>query len=443
MLPVITPSESARLDQVSPIGVDVLMDRAGRAVAQAAVKMGMAYGKTAVVLAGPGNNGGDGYVAARYLAERGVGVKVFALSEPRTDAARAAAARIRATPIASPIVCDLIIDALFGGSFRPGTDPVVDEWKQGGPRVLSVDIPSGVDPLTGEVIDAAFRAERTVTFGALKTGHLLRDGPSHTGSIEIADIGLPSVQPSMYLTEEIDAPLPTRHRTAHKWSAGSVLVVGGAPGMTGAAVMAARAALHFGAGAVGLAVPESATTVAAAAAPELLHHRLDDLPDRYGTLVIGPGLGFDHDEIAGKLIESWTGPVVVDADALRLVDPRPNLVITPHAGEFERMGGSEPGPENAISLAAKLGAVVVLKGNPTVVAGAGLPWLVNTGGPELATIGTGDVLAGMIGALLAQGLHPDIAARSAAFWHGRAGAQLASRATVTAAALIEEIGRIR
>jgi NAD(P)H-hydrate epimerase len=443
VLPVITPDEASRLDRGSEVPIDVLMDRAGRAVALAAVRMGMGYGCRVSVLAGPGNNGGDGYVAAHYLRQRGVAVKVFALGDPRTDVARAAAARIRATPMAGPIDSDLVIDALFGGGWRAGIEPEVEKWIEARPRVLSVDIPTGVDPLTGVAVDAAFRAERTVTFGALKSGHLLGDGPDYAGTIEVADIGLPEPRPAMYLTEDIDAPVPARARMAHKWSAGSVLVVGGAPGTIGAALMAARAALHFGAGAVGLAVPESAAAVAGTAAPELLHHRLDDLPDRYRTLVIGPGLGFDHDELARKLIESWRGSVVVDADALRLVAARPQLVITPHAGEISRMGGGEPTAENASALAASLGAVVVLKGTPTVIAGGDLPWLVNSGGPELATIGTGDVLAGMIGALLAQGLEPAVAARSAAYWHGRAGNELAKRETVTAPGLITEIGRLR
>jgi hydroxyethylthiazole kinase-like uncharacterized protein yjeF len=214
--------------------------------------------------------------------------------------------------------------------------------------------------------------------------------------------------------------------------------------MTGAAVMAARAALHFGAGAVGLAVPDDAAQVAAAVAPELLHHRLDAVPKRYQVLVIGPGLGRDHDDLASELIATWSGPVVVDADALSLVtEPDPKLVLTPHAGEFQRLGGGEPTPENAAALAQKLDAIVLLKGNPTLVADGGPPWIVNTGGPELATIGTGDVLAGMLGALLAQGLEPAVAARTAAFWHGTAGARLGLRTNVTALGLIEEIGRMR
>lgn len=447
MLPVITPAEAARLDQASPVGVDLLMDRAGRAVARAAVAMGMAYGKKAVVLAGPGNNGGDGYVVARLLKERGVGVRVQALAPPRRAAAqrarqRAIEAGVNTGDLSEPEPVDLVIDALFGGGFRPHS--AVTAWIESGQRVLAVDIPSGLDPLTGRVAAAAFKAERTVTFGAYKVGHLLNEGPDLSGLVEVADIGLPSPDPAMYLVEESDASLPERSRRAHKWSAGSVLVVGGEVGMTGAAVMAGRAALQFGAGAVGLAVPDSAAGVAAANAPDLLHHRLEELPDRYRVLVIGPGLGHEHDDLASKLIATWSGPVVVDADALSLVcESDPKLVLTPHAGEFERLGGGEPSPENALALARRLEATVLLKGNPTVVAAAGQPWIVNTGGPELATIGTGDVLAGMIGALLAQGLEPAVAARTAAFWHGRAGAQLAARTTITAPALIEEVGRLR
>ncbi|HJQ95532.1 MAG TPA: NAD(P)H-hydrate dehydratase [Acidimicrobiia bacterium] len=460
MLPVITPAEAARLDQASAVGIDVLMERAGRAVAQAAVGMGATYGKRVVVLAGPGNNGGDGYVAARHLRERGVGVRVRALSGPKTDAAvlardRAAATGVIIEDLIDAEAFDVVIDALFGGGFRPGTDPAVEAWIHSGQRVLAVDIPSGVDPLTGKVVDGAFRAERTVTFGAHKVGHLLNQGPDYSGSVEVADIGLPRPDPAMYLTERSDVPIPRRNRTTHKWSAGSVLVVGGAVGMTGAAVMAGRAALHFGAGAVGLAVPEAAAQVAAATAPELLHHHLDEIPERYQVLVIGPGLGRDHDDLATKLIATWRGPVVVDADALSLVtgaksvpgasdgETGREVVFTPHAGEFERMGGGEPSSENASALALRLGAIVLLKGNPTIVAGSGTPSIINSGGPELATIGTGDVLAGMLGALLGQGLEPAVAARTAAFWHGTAGARLGRRTTVTAWGLIEEIGSIR
>jgi hydroxyethylthiazole kinase-like uncharacterized protein yjeF len=224
--------------------------------------------------------------------------------------------------------------------------------------------------------------------------------------------------------------------------------------MTGAAVIAGKAALGFGAGAVGLAVPEEAAGVAAAAAPELLHYSIDDLPKRYDVLVIGPGFGTVRADLAAKILSTWEGPMVIDADALaaiasdRVVAPqvtgnRRGIVITPHAGEFERLTGEPPTYLGARELAARIDAVVLLKGNPTFVTDGDVPWLVNTGGPELATIGTGDVLAGMTAALLATGHDPVAAARAAAFWHGRAGAALANTRVVTALRLVEEIGVTR
>jgi hydroxyethylthiazole kinase-like uncharacterized protein yjeF len=344
-----------------------------------------------------------------------------------------------------PIQADLLIDGLFGGGFRSGLPPAIEKWARSESRVLAVDVPSGLDPDTGEADDVTFRAERTVTFDYLKTGHLLNDGPDFSGIVSVAPIGLGAAEPAMFLTEALDAILPQRSRRVHKWSAGSVLVIGGSLGMTGAATMAGKAALAFGAGAVGVAVPEESTATATAQAPELLHFRLDSLPERFDTLVIGPGLGHEHDDLARKLVESWDGPVVVDADALTSVSERHRgrLVLTPHAGEFARMTASAATPAGAAELAQALGAVVVLKGNPTIVTDGALPWIVNSGGAELATIGTGDVLAGMTGALLAAGLEPLTAARSAAYWHGVAGASLARVGTVTSLGLITEVGRWR
>ncbi len=459
MRPIITPSEAARLDKESTVLIDLLMERAGRAVALAAVGMGASYGTKVTVLAGPGNNGGDGYVAARLLCERGVGVEILALAEPATDPARSAWFRARAAGIpifalGSPHRTDLIIDALFGGGFRSGVPGAVIDWIGAANSLLAVDVPTGLDPASGVIAEKAFHATRTVTFHALKVGHMIGSGPDVCGVVTVADIGLEGGDPELLLTEEADAPRPSRSRSAHKWSAGSVLVVGGAPGMTGAAVMAAKAALGFGAGAVGLAVPAEAAGVAAAAAPELLHYSIDDLPQRYDVLVIGPGLGIERAGFAAKILSTWEGPMVIDADALAAIAPdrvaghrakghRSRMVITPHAGEFERLTGRSPSYSEARELATRIGATVLLKGNPTFVTDGGVPWLVNTGGPELATIGTGDVLAGMTAALLAGGHDPLVAARSAAYWHGRAGADLAMTRVVTAPRLVEEIGVIR
>lgn len=459
MRPIIAPSEAARLDKNSTVPIDTLMERAGRAVALAAVEMGSGYGTRVTVLAGPGNNGGDGYVAARLLRERGVGVEVLALAEPTTDPARTARSRARAagasiSSFRSPHHTDLVIDAVFGGGLRSGLPTAVTEWIDAAPTVLAVDVPTGLDPLSGEISGKAFQATRTVTFHALKVGHMVGSGPDVCGLVTVADIGLEGGDAELLLTEEADATRQSRARSAHKWSAGSVLVVGGAPGMTGAAVLAGKAALNFGAGAVGLAVPEGAQSVAAAAAPELLHYSIEDLPHRYDVLLIGPGLGSERTDLAAKILSAWEGPMVIDADALAAITPdrvaapqlaghRRGVVVTPHAGEFEKLTGKTPSYAEARRLAAQIHATVLLKGNPTFVTDGEVPWVINTGGPELATIGTGDVLAGMTAALLAGGHDPVQAARSAAYWHGRAGADLARTRVVTALGLVEEIGAIR
>lgn len=453
MQPVITPAEAVRLDQEASDPIEVLMDRAGRAVAATAVRMGTGYGSRVAVLAGPGNNGGDGLVAARYLRRRGVGVRVHTLDEPRTEPAREAQRRarvegVRFQSLAAVGEVDLVIDSLFGGGFRQGLPPELKPWLEHQAPVLAVDVPSGLDPGTGEVVDECFTATRTVTFHALKTGHVLGQGPDRCGKIEVADIGLTGGNPEYLVVEAIDAPLPARPRTAHKWSAGSVLVIGGAPGMVGAAILAARSALYFGAGAVGLAVPAESSPAATAAAPELLHFPLDQLPERFQVLVVGPGLGNDHHDLVRRLLVEWRGPVVVDADALTALEPTEQgragpWVMTPHQGEFRRLVGIEPTPEVAANLATTTGAVVLLKGNPTWVTDGSTPWLVTSGGPELATIGTGDVLAGMVAALLAAGLPASTAGRSAAFWHGVAAADLATNQTVTADTLSRHIGKFR
>lgn len=429
------------------------MDRAGRAVAGTAVALGATYGSRVSVLVGPGNNGGDGLVAARYLRRRGIGVRVHTFGEPKTQPAKDAHRRaqvegVRFDSVGVTGAVDLIIDALFGGGFRQGLPPEVKPWLEHPAPVLAVDVPSGLDPGTGLVVDECFTARRTLTFHALKTGHLLGQGPDRCGEVDVADIGLLGGAPSFFVVEAADAPLPQRPRTAHKWSTGSVLVVGGAPGMLGAAVLAGRAALHFGAGAVGLAVPPESSTAAAAAAPELLQYQINSLPERFQVLLIGPGLGEAHGELVRRLLAEWRGPVVVDADALAVIDPsKPArsgpLVATPHHGEFRRLTGEDPTPEAAMELASSTGLVMLLKGNPTWVTDGSTPWAVRSGGPELATIGTGDVLAGMVASLLSAGLPSLFAARSAAYWHGVAGAELARSETVTADSLSRYVGRFR
>lgn len=432
------------MDERAAVGVDVLMDRAGLAVALAATDLGAGYGMRVAVLCGPGNNGGDGYVAARHLSQRGTAVEVMALAPPRTEPARHAAesARRAGVPIGelgSPGPVDLVVDALFGGGFRAGLPPEVAPWLEQDVPVVAVDVPTGVDPDTGVVDGGAFRAQRTVTFGALKPAHLL--GAEWCGEVTVADIGLGPGEPVVAVVEDEDATLVSRTFDVHKWSAGSVLVVGGSSGMVGAAVMAGRAALHFGAGAVGIASSQIDTV--AALSPELLGYSTDELPlDRYDVVVIGPGLGN-----APALLERVLGEatkVVADADALVSVDvlaaAGAELILTPHAGEFTRLTAEGPGYDAARRLAEKVGGVVALKGWPTFVTDGGIPWAVVSGGPELATIGTGDVLAGMIAALWGRGMPSLDAAYAAAHWHGVAAADLATETVVTADRLSSYVG---
>ena len=468
MKPVITPSEAARLDRVTPAPVEVLMERAGWAVEIAAARMGAGYGSRVAVLAGPGNNGGDGYVAAGLLRRRGAAVVVYQLREPKTDAARwalgrALAAGVEVEPLGlPPSRVELVVDAVFGGGFRGRCPPALAAWMECPAPVLAVDFPSGLDPTTGEVPDRCFKARKTVTFHALKTGHLLGEGPDYCGEVEVADIGQTGEIPALFLAETEDCPRPARRRTVHKWNAGSVMVMGGSRGMTGAPLLAARAALRAGAGSVGLMVPGGCQELVAGAAPELLTFGLGseerfeaartaaclEMASRFDVLVIGPGIGREGQTArwVRGIIGGWEGPLVVDADALWASDPvllsarRGPTVITPHRGELASLTSDAPGLEEIRALADS-GMVVLAKGNPTLVCDPEETWVVREGGPELATIGTGDVLAGWVAALWARGLSPGAAARSAAFWHGRAGAALSARRTVTADALAREVSR--
>jgi len=452
MKPILTAEEYRRVDRAYTGDLDQAMDRAGFAVALAAARLGAGYGKRVVVLAGPGNNGGDGYVAARYLRRRGAAVEVHALTAPRApEAMRAEAlARDRGVPIrdlAELAGADLVIDALFGGGARGGLSPEVVAWMSTTAPVLAVDYPTGLDPSSGDVDERAFRAIETVTFGTLKTGHVRGQGPEHCGRVTVADIGIEGGEASMWLAEEEDAPRPSRPRRAHKWSAGAVLVAGGSTGMVGASVLAARSALHFGAGSVAVSSPRA--DLITAAAPELLTMSLQEAEerlDRFDVVIVGPGLD-EPDRDAVIPILGKASRVLLDAGGLdpALLDAAAEggteVVVTPHAAEFQRVAGAGGGAFSVRALAKRKGVVVLLKGNPTLISDGSEPILVRSGGPELATIGTGDVLAGMIGALWARGLDSRTAAVSAAYWHGVAGADLAESATVTADTLARHVGR--
>lgn len=450
--PVLTASEYRRVDKAYEGDLSVAMERAGLAVALAASRRGAGYGARVVVLAGPGNNGGDGYVAARRLAARGVAVSVQRLGEPRTDeaihAARgAASAGVRITKMGDPFACDLVIDAVFGGGVRGDVPEVVSKWSAADIPVVAVDFPTGLDPDTGIAKEDAFRAVETVTFGSLKTGHILSDGPGLCGLVTVADIGIEGGSPSLWIAEEADAPRPARPRTAHKWSAGSVLVAGGSDGMVGAAVLAARAALSFGAGSVYVTSPNPGR--AHLAAPQVPSIPIEDAMSRlarFDVLVAGPGLAEGDLGPVADLVTA-SPRTVLDAGALRpeLVEAAKagngGVVVTPHAGEFKNLAGVGPGKFSTRSYARRNDVVLLAKGSPTVVTDGGTPVLVTTGTQALASIGTGDVLAGMIGALWARGLDPMAAAISAAYWHGVAGAEISTSRTLTANMLADEVGR--
>lgn len=426
---VVTPAEMAAIDAAAPEGTDVLIERAGAATADAAIRLlGGTYGRRVVVVAGKGNNGNDGRAAAARLRSKGVAVVVVDAADP---------------PATLP-PCDLIIDAAYGTGFA-GTWRAPLPAPSTHPLVLAVDLPSGVDGLTGVVGEASVpvAADATVTFAALKPGLLLAEGRRLAGEVTVADIGLGTSGATITWVTDADlvAHLPRRRVDGHKWR-GAVWVVAGSPGMDGAAALTCAGAARTGAGYVRLSVPGGGTD-APHVPPEVVRTSLprtgwgtlmtDDL-HRFAAVVIGNGLGPDHDpdDLAVALAASSV-PVVIDGDGLGLLAegavPFPlgeHVVLTPHDAEFARLAGAPPGPDridDTRRLAARLGAVVVAKGPTTVVAHPdGRAVVVTSGDERLATAGTGDVLAGMIGALCARGAAPLTAAALAAHLHGRAAA---------------------
>ncbi|HEV3281507.1 MAG TPA: NAD(P)H-hydrate dehydratase [Acidimicrobiales bacterium] len=430
MRPVLTVAEmnavDARAAATTPL--DVLVGRAGTAVAVTALEMlGGGYGRRAVVIAGRGNNGADGRVAAQILTCRGVRVQI-----------------VGAGTAESLGPADLVIDAAYGTGFHgeytaPATEP--------GTRVLAVDIPSGVEGDTGRAAGSPLGAERTVTFVALKPGLLQGDGVRLAGRVTVADIGLPPGSSAISMLEDADVSslLAPRPREDNKWSA-AVLVVAGSPGMVGAASLCARAAYRSGAGMVRLGVPGAG--LAGAPASEAVSVDLPaigwstsalEVASRCAALVVGPGLGRDPATAAEvvRMVQDSPVPVVVDADGLfalgrleggvgrRGGGPSEGVILTPHDGEYRRLMGESPGSDRvdaARRLASASGAVGLLKGSTTAVADPSGRVLVGTSGsPKLATAGTGDVLSGVIAALIARGVAPPEAAGLAAHVHGRAG----------------------
>ena len=415
-----------------------LMEAAGRAVARAAMRQ-MPRGRV-LVLAGPGNNGGDGYVAARYLTQEGWPVRVAALAPPRDGSDAASAAGHWTGPMAAfdpaeAARADLVIDAVFGaGLTRPVTGLAADTLRAAR-RIVAVDVPSGVDGATGRVDGYAPQAAMTVTFFRLKPGHLLLPGRDLCGRIEVADIGIPDavlapIGPLAFANLPGLWRLPGCETDANKYTRGHVTVVGGAV-MTGAARLAAAAARRAGAGIVSIAARGSGD-VYRGGEPGLLV--TEDAPGdlladkRRGVWICGPGLGVEEARTTLPALIAADRCVVGDADVFSAFAGNPDglrgaAVLTPHAGEFARVFGA-PATDRlsaARAAAARTGAVVLLKGADTIVAAPDGRAAINFCAPPwLATAGAGDVLAGLIGGLLAQGQPAWEAAAAGAYLHGMA-----------------------
>ncbi len=439
-----------------------LMEAAGAAVAEATAVL--SPGGRVVVLCGPGNNGGDGFVAARLLAAQGREVGLAFRGDPaklKGDAAANAARWTGGVDAMSPDVLDgaaVVIDAMFGaGLARPLEGvalAVVDRLNQAGLPCVAIDVPSGVNGDTGQVVGAAPHADVTVTFYRRKPGHLLYPGRGLCGEVRVADIGMPSgVLPAISPAQWENGPplwrdkFPQPDPEGHKYARGHALVSGGRE-LTGAARLAAHAALRAGAGLVSITAHPDALSVYRAGRPSLMVREVPDVEafadalsdPRMRAALVGPGNGVNDDTAARALAAIASGAAcVIDADAITVfaTDPdrlfaaiaagKGDVVLTPHEGEFARLFtshanvGRDGKLEAARAAARASGAVVVLKGADTVIAAPDGRAAINANAPpDLATAGSGDVLAGFVTGLLAQGMRGFEAAAAGAWMHGAA-----------------------
>jgi NAD(P)H-hydrate epimerase len=478
---------------ISSLGIPgiILMENAGRAFADELERtFGSLTSKTTVVVCGKGNNGGDGFVIARHIANRGGEVLVVLLAARRSvrgDAkinldAAVRMGRLRSSGLrimeyggkersSLPGKPDIVVDAIFGTGFSgdlTGRELGAVSWINNSRAfVASVDIPSGVDASTGTVGNAAVMANLTVAMGLAKIGHYVGQGCDRSGSVRVADISIPPAllrpgrDPVFRVREEdVASLLPSRPRDAHKYSAGKVLVIAGSRSFTGAPVMTADAALRSGAGAVVLAFPASIHQALARRLTEVIMAPVAETPSGSlglgalpeiqargawaDAIALGPGLSRDEEtmEFVREILRTVEKPFVVDADALfalkgyasLLKKRRSPVILTPHAGEFAALTGGEAAEADRFRVSAardaarRFGSVVVLKGAPTVTAAPGGAVYVNsTGNPGMATIGSGDILTGLVAGIMAQGTSPEHAAYAGVFVHGRAGDLAADR----------------
>ncbi|HEU6444035.1 MAG TPA: NAD(P)H-hydrate dehydratase [Gaiellaceae bacterium] len=435
MLEPLEPLYTAAEMRAAEEGHDVeeLMRRAGAAVADEVLRR-FPNGRSFAAVCGGGANGGDGRIAAELL--RAAGWEERSLGE-----------------------ADVVLDALFGTGFRPppreGAAAQIRAMNESGRPVVAVDIPSGVDGSTGEVPGDAVTAAVTVTFHGWKVGHEVAPGRFHAGEVVVADIGL-AHGPAEHarVLPEIVRLVPRRKPGDTKYTAGSVLVVGGSPGMTGAVTLTAEAAFRADAGYVAVAAPAESLPVIETRLREAVKRPLDEVwegRERASALAVGPGLGRDRGELVRRLLEETELPAVVDADALWSLEPFERAaptVLTPHSGELGRLLGEESRWVDAHRLEAlrrgveRFGCVVVLKGEGTLVGAPGEGPLVAGGDPALATAGTGDVLTGVVAAFLAKGMEPRLAAAAAVRAHTDAVAASGRRSGLMAGDLLEALPRV-
>ncbi len=464
----------------SGVSGELLMERAGIGAGEHILEfvssLHPAHVKRFIILAGKGNNGGDAYVVARFLSQKtSIQVKVFSICQIDELAGDA---KLNAEKLQGNISCefrkdlkagdfqygDVIIDGLLGtgisGRLRPPCENWIEIVNSRNLPVVSLDIPSGLNCDDGSIAGFAIRADLTITIGLPKKGMIVGNGPSLCGRIRCVDIGIPPVliekvgsDTEMIFDSDVRKFLGRVDMNSHKGANGHVLVVGGSRKYNGAPFLSAEAALHTGAGLVTVAIPEAIQSIqrilalivrkspddgsgyfSNSSVPELIK-----LIENADSVVIGPGIG--DDPSVGKMmlaICSFDKPAVFDADALNIISQFPDIllkrkypsVLTPHPGEIKRLLKGfalqhlmeEDRAAQALGLADKTNSVVVLKGNRTVIAAKGKQLSVNSSGsPALATAGTGDVLSGMIGAFIAQGLNPFDASVCAVFIHGLAG----------------------
>ncbi|RBY91646.1 bifunctional ADP-dependent NAD(P)H-hydrate dehydratase/NAD(P)H-hydrate epimerase [Blastococcus sp. TBT05-19] len=465
---------AAEAPLLAALPAGALMQRAATGLGVVCLRLlGRTYGRSAVLLVGAGDNGGDALHAGALLAGRGVRVTAVLLAPERAHpgglaALRRAGGRTVAPDDAGPVLdrADLVLDGIVGiggvGSLRPPAAALVERAASGPALMVAVDVPSGVDADTGAVEGAAFPATHTVTFGAVKPGLVVGEGRACAGEVHLVDIGLtehlPPARAWQLTDDDVAARLPVPEAGDDKYSQGVVGIVAGSTTYPGAGVLCTGAALRTRPGLVRYA--GTAADGVRAAWPEVIV--TDGRPADAGRVqawVVGPGMGTDDDarSVLAEVLATDL-PVLVDADALTLLAAEPDLVrgrsaptvLTPHDREFARFG-FEVGADRIASarrLAADLGAVVLLKGEATVVADpGGTAWVNATGTPWLATAGTGDVLSGIAGALLATGLPAAEAAAVATHVHGRAGQAASAGGPLIAGDLVrhlpEAIGRVR